>query len=584
MDNTNTIFYLGFNDYDSKIESNERVSFINYKNAEKGICYCRKCKSKFYSQEAYDSDKYVFLDPTMVNIVTITCPTCGTECKLSDLKRLKTNYCIFREAFRYEDKVRINTATIAFYYYNKNLIPKIRRTMIVFNLKTGMSYGFPIYKETKVDKKIYGNPSRIYNCTYKNNMGWTSSVYCAPPYSNKTKSIEHILKEVYDYIREYNINKLDCYIPSFEENFKDYDVWYPGAFSIKRSVFTSCQLYYGHLTLFNRFPTINPVVASKLFVNPDSSYKKTIKKTRLKIKKDCKDVVKSFLEINKVPVTRITKKQTREYGIDYVFKFSILQEVFSIDNIYKIINNLNSYSIPLIVEVLKKENLDNKTKNNLCNKIKKVTENESKIRSYTLITDTFRTVERIKEKKSDYKVDWTLSLKEIHDIVNSDYNKICRPNVVINYNDDIITKLYPTLLSGEYEGLTFALAKDTHELIDVGTQMNICVGGYDKRAVDKHCYIVIVRDKNNKPFICIELDEACFRIKQAKLKFNYSLDEDLTEIVLKWCKDNLLKPDSYDLDKELADKFIDENVYALEKKSKAIKILKPTYDENNDFF
>lgn len=581
MDNTNTIFYLGFDDVDDPIKDKKLICVENHSCYDKtviakknkrdysadGICYCRKCKSRFDAEdEIREARSFSAFKETKESV--IKCPTCGTSCKYSDLKTLEQNYCIFRECYLYDNKVKINMKVINFNYYNKHLIPKIYHTMIVLNLKTGMSYSFPIYKDNKRDKHTYNNPTKLYNCTYKNSIGWVNFMYTSRPYSNKTKSVKDIFEQVYNYIREYNMNELDCYIPTFEENFKDYTISYPDDCILKFDVLANnnCELTYKHLTLFNRFPTVNPVVTSRLFSQPDIVYRKVITKTRTKIKKDCKDVVKSFLEINKIPVTHTTKKQTRENGIDYVIKYSMLQKIFSVDNIYKIIDYFDSHSVKIITEALKNENLDDKTKNNLCNKLKKESDTKSKWAMSTLIRDIFHPMRKVRESNPDYKINWKLSLKELHDVINADYNKLSNPNIEINY--DHIIKKYPNLLAGEYGNLTFALAKDTHELIDVGNKMNICVGSYGKSAVNKQCHIVIATDKDKNPIICIELDSACFTIKQAKLRFNETCDEELTKIVLEWCKDNLLRPYSYDLDQRLVNDYLKDNLNELNNKSK----------------
>lgn len=63
-------------------------------------------------------------------------------------------------------------------------------------------------------------------------------------------------------------------------------------------------------------------------------------------------------------------------------------------------------------------------------------------------------------------------------------------------------------LSLESSNDTFSLLlpKDTYELIDIGIQMNICVGSYAEKVVNGRCVILILRDiAGNNPIGCVEL-------------------------------------------------------------------------------
>ena len=75
------------------------------------------------------------------------------------------------------------------------------------------------------------------------------------------------------------------------------------------------------------------------------------------------------------------------------------------------------------------------------------------------------------------------------------------------------------------------LPKTTHDLVDIGEQMGICVGGYGDMAVNKSCTICVVTS-DNKYVACIELNEN--RCKQIKAKYNGMVCGDLADFIRDW--------------------------------------------------
>ena len=113
-------------------------------------------------------------------------------------------------------------------------------------------------------------------------------------------------------------------------------------------------------------------------------------------------------------------------------------------------------------------------------------------------------------------------------------------------------------LEDQYKDFVFALAKDTHTLYDVGSFMDICVGGYDQRAVSKNCIIMVAYDpKDFHPKICLELyknNDGKLQLQQAKGRFNNTnfahgaLKEDMYDAVMTFClKNNIKTDDCFDL-------------------------------------
>ena len=70
--------------------------------------------------------------------------------------------------------------------------------------------------------------------------------------------------------------------------------------------------------------------------------------------------------------------------------------------------------------------------------------------------------------------------------------------------------------------------------------MHICVGSYRHSALRHYCHIVIVRDTNENPVVCIELDNELTYINQAKLKYNNLPTKEIGLIIEKWAQMNNL--------------------------------------------
>lgn len=91
-----------------------------------------------------------------------------------------------------------------------------------------------------------------------------------------------------------------------------------------------------------------------------------------------------------------------------------------------------------------------------------------------------------------------------------------------------------------------SLARDTHELADVGMQMEICVESYANEAVSKRCAIMILRGHDrNEPVGCIELHGDT--VIQVKEKQNKLLDGQKKEFIEKWIADKGLTVGTNDL-------------------------------------
>lgn len=538
-------------------------TFYKRDYSHRANCYCKKCKIQF---EFTSYDPYDYRD---LREDVVTCPSCKESGIYKDLISVDTEYCLYREWHINGDKITINFKNICYKFIKGNLFPVYFHSMVVMNLKTGFSYLFP----TTLNGKKLKHEMSMYNCTYSNRKGWGNISYVASSYSDKCKTMTQLCEELYNYIREYKINNglVNSYIPTFEQafdrklynnlNLNNYRLFVSeeqNKENTKRGIINDSDFSFGYMTIFNRFPTTSPIISNNIFkvFDYNEEYKPVVK-TRRQIKQNDKDIIKTILEINNVPTSKKNKQSASLYGMSYVTKFKKLNSVLSLDNVYKIINYLETSTIEVFCNSLKKYDMNDKTKNNLCNKIKKMHDGDNKYNANYIVYDTFHTLDRILDYDSDYKVNWRLSINELHDIINADFKKIKTKNHEIDYSE--LKKSCPRLLAGEYDGLKFELAKTTHELIDIGSYMSICVGSYDYRALRHDCYIVAVRDQENKPVICIELNNTFDNLKQVKLKYNATPDDELTDTVFKWCKDYGINPTCYDIREYKIDEFFNKD-------------------------
>ena len=526
------IFHLRFDIVNSRRE-------YGYKNV--GMCYCSKCKTRFNSEkvkEVYEEinnsyTKYrsiIYADKKSakikaLEIETIYCPNCNNSSTYKDLKEIETEYQLFNKFYVNDDKIKISCKYIMFNYYRERLVPVITHDMAVINMKTGHTYKFA----TSINGKLVKSQPRIKNNTY---MPLHLPDY--KPYSDKCVRLENIIPDIYNAIREYKINNniVPGYIPTFEQNLEYYKLRSKEDNSFYKRLIALDQT---SLCLFNRFPCLNIYDSEKLFIVSDYEFdtkkeEREYKNIRKNIKQDNNQVIKIILETCNIPYTKKNRQNLLKYGKDYLNIYDIFRDKISIDNFYKILYiYVNSpVAAKKLIEFIDVFNLTKQQFNNLCNKISKLGEYYNNI-----IIDLVHIAMQIKKDKPDYTLNLSMPLQNLHDIVSSDYNKLRRKNRVIDYNH---LERQNNQFDFIKDGLKFKLAKDTHELIDVGSHMHICVGGYDYLALQHECYIVVARDKDNNPIVCIELDDKLSTIKQAKLKYNNIPDETIGKIVEEWAQ------------------------------------------------
>lgn len=141
------------------------------------------------------------------------------------------------------------------------------------------------------------------------------------------------------------------------------------------------------------------------------------------------------------------------------------------------------------------------------------------------LSDSARMLKQI--LAANIEVDNSGNIKEIHDRIMHEYNKMRFRNRTITYEKS------EQNFEQTVDDYQFVLAEDTDRLYDIGNTLRICVGSYGERAVAKRCTIVTMQ-KDNQYVACIELykNQGHWYMNQLKAKFNHTVKE--IEPVTKW--------------------------------------------------
>lgn len=160
--------------------------------------------------------------------------------------------------------------------------------------------------------------------------------------------------------------------------------------------------------------------------------------------------------------------------------------------------------------------------------------------NYGILDDVVRLYNGFEKHAPEYEVDFSKGIRELHSTLSRDYCKIRKKNKNIPQNK----KLKEVFKNAQFKDIEYKLAKDTHELIDVGSKMEICVGSYGQSAVNKNCYIVVGYE-GETPVTCMEFRKTenkdsgfNFDAIQVKKKYNRRADKEEKEYLINLFKNN----------------------------------------------
>ncbi|EOP78682.1 hypothetical protein IGM_06633 [Bacillus cereus HuB4-4] len=169
---------------------------------------------------------------------------------------------------------------------------------------------------------------------------------------------------------------------------------------------------------------------------------------------------------------------------------------------------------------------------------------------FDYMRDIARMMEMLQEEMPTYEVPKLYDLETLHDVLAGDLNKVEYAYEEIQYEKEERIKLETE--TNEYR---FLLATSNHQLIEVGTKLNICVGSYAPEAIAKDLYIVLLEDRaTGEVTHCFEFH--CKRKKwslvQAKGKYNTYPSEDISHLLIEYCMERNIRIATHDIDFESA--------------------------------
>lgn len=144
--------------------------------------------------------------------------------------------------------------------------------------------------------------------------------------------------------------------------------------------------------------------------------------------------------------------------------------------------------------------------------------------------DTIRNYCDIVAVYPDYKLPCDrLRLKDLHDKIAKDASKIRNKEKVYTYEEKFMNMYDNKVI----EDITFKVALSNHKLVEIGSQMGICVGGYWDRVEIGELFIVYM-EREDEYIGCLEISKNGM-LHQAKAKYNCKLNDKELELLKEYC-------------------------------------------------
>lgn len=516
-------------------------------------------------------DEFVFATAKITRI-SFYCPECNARmfCKQNtpkDISKVLTSATIFDD----EDKISLSLTFLEKDVRFKVVWMKSYRKKFVFNKKTLMTYMITGLGEKGNKALLSKTKSQVRIVRIKKHEKLCSSGNIGGPKA-KDRYLESIisflayrdnyLKELLG--KEYEYAHKD--IKNMEENFyieqkQEVASWY--ANNIKeREKIIKYNTIYNHLIDkkrygFNNFYMESLIEAVKL-IRP-SLMKKIRGKSEKEILKFFKlrnKDLKYFVGWNK-NYTDCTENSPVKAKINEVYLkvFDLIDDVNYCQRLFK----------SLIIDDIESRSYISYYKMNMPLRFFKILRSKMSERRFVKFIeksadennwywqDAYRDYSRIGDAKETIDFKKIDNIIQLHDLCSSLYRKMKHENKIIPEEKalkDIFDKNY--VFNNE---ITYSLAKDTHELIDVGAFMNICVGGYDYRAMSKESFILVGYDKEKNPVTCIEINQIKegsypqYKVNQVKKKYNQCASHEEQKFLIEevFNKNNIIATEIFDL-------------------------------------
>lgn len=457
----------------------------------------------------------------------ITCPSCnnislkdeifnGGYTKAED--RIVYNGMSF---FDNGDTVRVYMNYKEINFFNKKIQQFHISVMAVFNISTGHSYLFePRYKGTDKRWKHYKGP-RIQNISTSHGL-----------FSKFGRDLEEEdTIKLCDLLHKKLSEKFNFPIKTMD-NYREEHAGRQEYFKIAPLV------YLEHIANYVRFPNVNPFFINSFISRAgDQIGIKKVRRLLGQVKHNTPSPIKDLIKAFKIPYSKsINKIVLKDMGsLISMHFFSGFKDVNNIRRAYEWADANNIYSVDKdFIDILLKDLPENVVANKIVG-----------CSSSRLFRDTCSLHKDIILRNPEYKFDAKRSIKELHDTFTLDFNRLKHESVKINYTKKQLE------LNSKIDEYDFKLAKETLDMVNAGSLMNICVGTYGDRAIRKQLGIVIAY-RDNHPVICIELDSSFKIVTQAKTKRNFTPKEEDLKAIVRWTQEKKLRIDTSDIQLERA--------------------------------
>lgn len=541
-------------------------------NLKRGyLLYCDECKA-FEPCEVYAMLECVKTETwyTTLTFVPVycVCSNCGKEIIAEDIKKYhyleKISNAHFYNSylFKNEDEKKIKLSVLEKNYncYHDKINFEFINNSVVFNIETGRTYLLPSYNlNTKRKKGAVRALGSYQNAMIPYNF------YVQKEY------VHEIGKTIEDHNRVVDSKGLIA----FEDYYKD-AIEYIGNSELSNKTFNGKDIVSRETLYILINYNANPYITFKQHSIVDNMRRVHNLQKLKRIKKIKNKALYNQTLVKANMTDKFSKKYIESTLYTMQFRYNevfepiqiINNNVLDINNKLKLLNIINKSSNSCInfsaLESLIYHDLVNRHSE------KDVINALIKDDNYFLLRDTIYAYKNLKTMIPEYAIPVRrLRLKDIHDKVNSDYNKLKHVKKVYEYNSEIVKEYNRTV-----NGIEFKLASSNHELIEIGSSMNICVGSYSYR-VENKTSTIITMIQNNEYVGCLQFNELG-ELVQAKAIRNNLLKGELLTALLEYCMLTNTRITTMDVESKY------RNTIEVKDKSLICKILKAESSQDND--
>lgn len=479
--------------------------------------YCSECKSfhEFYTKDNYIDYKYGFTNDSIYCKATGHAITREEKTKLIEINRdyafynrdYAKNYIVFFDKNKKgQTLLKITIFGELYTAWNDKLQVNKTAKELIFNLDTGMSYyRSPYFLKSK---KPINNDAKQY-------VNFSLDV---KGYLVDAIALNNILKE--------DLVQIGQYMVEYKQSVLGYRP------KLKRS---SSIL---DLALFNRMPScdIDTYAKVRRLDDIDITVKRTSFHRKVASIKSDQDLIEQARALLKV---KSNKTYNKFISSTDIYTAHIIVEHFKdINNIAKLVGIKLPIEFGPFLDFMIEQFGEVVT----ANKIKKLY--DQYVKEYDdesfyfcmsassafcdYLQDIANMYDMITKRNVAIELNTGMNLKEIHDFLSLTYSKCKRENVELKYKESEIKRF-----SFKNSQFNLRFAKDTHELIEVGNKMGICVGSYGNIAISRQSDILVVQDTKTNEYVCC-IERSGNTCKQIKAKRNNMVQGDLLDFIEAW--------------------------------------------------